>query len=40
MQEAVPPGVGAMAAVLGKSNEEIKLLCAEISNEKKNGFGC
>ena len=35
MQEAVPAGVGAMAAVLGKSNEEIKLLCSEISNEKK-----
>ncbi len=35
MQEAVPAGVGAMAAVLGKSNEEIKLLCSQISSAEK-----
>ncbi len=32
MQEAVPSGVGAMAAVIGLDDESIKLACADASN--------
>ena len=31
MQEAVPPGVGKMAAVLGLTSEEVSELCAEVA---------
>ena len=33
MQQAVPPGVGAMAAILGLSAELIKTICAQVSDE-------
>lgn len=33
MQEAVPPGVGKMAAVLGLTSEEVSGLCAEVAGE-------
>ena len=33
MQEAVASGVGAMAAILGKTDEEVTQLCKEISTE-------
>ena len=32
MQEAVPTGIGAMAAILGKSDEEVESLCKKISS--------
>ena len=32
MQEAVPTGIGAMAAILGKSDEEVEFLCEKISS--------
>jgi len=35
MQEAVPPGVGKMAAVLGLTSEEVSELCAEVAGEEK-----
>jgi len=34
MQEAVPPGVGKMAAVLGLTSEEVSELCAEVAGEE------
>ena len=34
MQEAVPPGVGKMAAVLGLTSQEVSELCAEVAGEK------
>ncbi len=34
MQEAVPPGVGKMAAVLGISSEEVKKACGAVPKEK------
>ena len=34
MQEAVPPGVGKMAAVLGLTSREVSELCAEVAGEK------
>ena len=34
MQEAVPPGVGKMAAVLGLTSEEVTELCAEVAGEE------
>lgn len=34
MQEAVPPGVGKMAAVLGLTSEEVSDLCAEVAGEE------
>ncbi len=34
MQEAVPVGVGAMAAILGMPSEAVRQLCAEASNGK------
>lgn len=34
MQEAVPPGVGKMAAVLGLTSEEVSGLCAEVAGEE------
>ena len=34
MQEAVPPGVGKMAAVLGLTSEEVSELCAEAAGEE------
>ena len=33
MQEAVEPGVGAMAAILGMDTSEVVKLCLEISGE-------
>ena len=33
MQEAVPPGVGKMAAVLGLASEEVSGICAEVAGE-------
>ena len=33
MQEAVPPGVGKMAAVLGLTSQEVSELCAEVAGE-------
>ncbi len=33
MQEAVPPGVGAMAAIVGLSREEVEAACAEAGKE-------
>lgn len=33
MQEAVPPGVGAMAAILGLAAEQIEAVCAEVEGE-------
>ncbi|MDX2471508.1 MAG: ACP S-malonyltransferase [SAR324 cluster bacterium] len=33
MQEAVPKGIGAMAAIIGKSGEDVGVLCAEVSND-------
>jgi len=33
MQEAVPPGVGAMAAIVGLSREEVEAACAEARKE-------
>lgn len=33
MQEAVPPGVGAMAAVIGLDDEAVASLCAEVAAE-------
>src|SRR5262249_34952397 len=35
MQEAVPQGVGAMAAIIGLSEEKIQALCTQISQEGK-----
>lgn len=32
MQEAVPLGTGAMAAIIGLSDEEVKALCAEVAH--------
>lgn len=32
MQEAVPPGVGAMAAVLGLSSDAVKRICGEVAD--------
>ena len=32
MQEAVPAGVGAMAAIIGLSSEEVAALCREVAN--------
>ena len=34
MQEAVPPGVGRMAAVLGLTSQEVSELCAGVAGEK------
>lgn len=34
MQEAVPPGVGAMAAILGLTAAEVKQVCAEVTAAK------
>lgn len=34
MQEAVPPGVGKMAAVLGLTSGEVSELCAEVAGEE------
>ena len=34
MQEAVPPGVGKMAAVLGLTSEQVSELCAEVAGEE------
>ena len=34
MQEAVPPGVGRMAAVLGLTSKEVSELCAGVAGEK------
>ena len=34
MQEAVPPGVGKMAAVLGLTSKEVSELCAGVAGEK------
>ena len=34
MQEAVPPGVGKMVAVLGLTSQEVSELCAEVVGEK------
>ena len=34
MQEAVPPGVGKMAAVLGLTSQEVSELCAGVAGEK------
>ena len=34
MQEAVPPGVGKMAAVLGLTSQEVSELCAEVAGGK------
>ena len=34
MQEAVPPGIGKMAAVLGLTSEEVSGLCAEVAGEE------
>ena len=34
MQEAVPPGVGKMAAVLGLTSQEVTELCAGVAGEK------
>lgn len=34
MQEAVPPGVGAMAAILGSNLGDIEAVCAEVSDGK------
>lgn len=34
MQEAVPAGMGAMAAILGLSDEEVQKVCGEVSTEQ------
>ncbi len=35
MQQAIPLGVGAMAAIIGFNGEQVQLLCKEASNEKE-----
>lgn len=34
MQDAVPPGVGAMAAIMGMAAERLEALCAEVASER------
>jgi len=37
MQEAVPEGVGAMAAIIGLSDEEVSMLCDEVKDTMQGG---